>query len=117
MLLRCAVDARMGKRDPASMEQRMVQIGYDGAVWFARVKRRCGVLVWGGPNSDVMVGSVSGVQQGHVDRRNFRFTVCDSGWLSWVRHHPLTDCGCAGLTKMSQRAECHHDQDASAASG
>ena len=38
MLLRCAVDAKMGNPDPASMEQRMVQIGYDGAVWFARVK-------------------------------------------------------------------------------
>jgi len=38
MLLRCAVDAKMGNPHPASMEQRMVQIGYDGAVWFARVK-------------------------------------------------------------------------------
>jgi len=38
MLLRCAVDAKMGKPDPASMEQRIVQIGYDGAVRFPRVK-------------------------------------------------------------------------------
>jgi hypothetical protein len=117
MLLRCAVDAKMGKPAPASMEQWMAQIGYDGAVWFARVKRRCGVLGRGGPNSDVMVGSVSGVQQGHADRRNFRFTVCDSGWLSWVLHDLSSEFGRAGLTKMPQRVKCHHDQDASAASG
>jgi hypothetical protein len=38
MLLRYAEDTKTGKPDPASMEQRMVQIGYDGAVRFPRVK-------------------------------------------------------------------------------